>query len=63
MDQDSIDRMMMLPDESAKRRRILDLLGCYSLASVMMRLWAADEAEKKAIEARIVRILDDPAVD
>jgi hypothetical protein len=63
MDQETVDRLMRLPEESAKRRRIVESFGCYSLASVMLQLWRASDDEKPGIEKRILAVLDDPAIE
>ncbi len=49
-------------EQSIKRRRIVDSFGCYSLSTVMLKLWDASEEEKQAIEARIMEVLDDATI-
>jgi hypothetical protein len=57
MDQATIDRIMSLPLESSKRREILECFGCYSMSSVMLRVWKATEDEKEIFEFKILSIL------
>jgi len=56
-------RLMALPDDSAKRQQILAAFGCYSLATVLLRIWQAPDDEKQLFKSRIMTILDDPALD
>ena len=63
MDQETMDRLMRLPDPCARRQAILTSFGCYSLSTVMLKIWNASDEEKRAIEARIVEVLNDPALD
>ena len=58
-----MDRLMRLPDPCAKRQAILASFGCYSLSTVMLKIWNAPDEEKRAFEARIVEVLNDPALD
>lgn len=60
MDTNVLDRLTGLPEESARRRMILQTFGCRSLAPVILRLWAAEGEQKTAIEVSILAILDDP---
>jgi hypothetical protein len=63
MDQDTVDRLMRLPDGSAKRQAIVTSLGCYSLSTVMLKIWKAPDEEKKMIEARIMEVLNDATLE
>jgi hypothetical protein len=63
MDQETVDRLMLLPEASAKRRRIVESFGCYSLSTVMLKIWNAPEEEQRAIEARIMEVLNDASLE
>lgn len=56
-------RLIALPENSARRREILAAFGCYSLATVLLRIWQAPDAEKKLFETKVMKILDDPALE
>jgi hypothetical protein len=61
MDQETMARLMALPPDSVQRQEILTSFGCYSMATVMMRIWQAPDEEKLLFEAKIEKILNDVA--
>lgn len=63
MDDQTVARLVALPENSAKRREILATFGCYSMATVMLRIWQASAEEKQALEAKIVAVLGDPTCE
>jgi len=55
-------RLQSLAEESAKRKRILDLLDCHFMSTAMLRIAKASPEQRALLETRIVEILADQSL-
>jgi len=61
MRSDLLERVHRLPLESDLRRQVLELFGCFSLATVVLRMQKMAGEERVELEHEIERILEHPS--
>jgi hypothetical protein len=58
MRSDLLERVHRLPLESDERRQVLDLFGCFSLATVVLRMQKMPGEDRTQLEHQIEHILE-----
>jgi hypothetical protein len=61
MRSDLLERVHHLPLESDERRQVLDLFGCFSLATVVLRMQKMPGEDRAKLEHQIEHILESGA--
>jgi hypothetical protein len=58
MRSDLLERVHSLPLDNEQRLQVLNLVGCFSLATVLLRMRRMNGADRSRLEARIEEILE-----
>jgi hypothetical protein len=58
MRSDLLERVHCLPLDNDKRRQVLELFGCFSLATVVLRMQKMTSEERTELENHIEQILE-----